>query len=111
MGSTTTDIIALEEGAVANEGYTDAERLLTGELIYTGFITTFLFGVAASAPVRGKLTPLMNEYFASIADVHRILGVLDESRRQAPVGGRQGKDRRRFDRPAGPHGRPGRRRV
>ncbi|TJV88272.1 MAG: hypothetical protein E5X84_27295, partial [Mesorhizobium sp.] len=38
----------------------------------------FLFGVASSAPVRGRLTPLMNEYFASIADAHRILGVLDE---------------------------------
>jgi probable H4MPT-linked C1 transfer pathway protein len=79
MGSTTTDIIALKAGAVANEGYTDAERLLTGELVYTGFTRTFLFGIASSAPVRGKLTPLMNEYFASIADAHRILGVLDEA--------------------------------
>lgn len=79
MGSTTTDIIALEAGSVANEGYTDAERLLTGELVYTGFTRTFLFGVASSAPVRGRLTPLMNEYFASIADAHRILGVLDEA--------------------------------
>ena len=52
--------------------------MLSGELVYTGFTRTFLFGVASSAPVRGRLTPLMNEYFASIADVHRILGVLDE---------------------------------
>lgn len=79
MGSTTTDIIPLEAGEVANEGYTDAERLLTGELVYTGFTRTFLFAVASSAPVRGRLTPLMNEYFASMADAHRILGVLDET--------------------------------
>jgi len=79
MGSTTTDIVAIKGGAVANRGYADAERLLTGELVYTGFTRTFLFGVASSAPVRGGLTPLMNEYFASIADVHRILGVLDEA--------------------------------
>lgn len=79
MGSTTTDIIAVKGGVVANEGYTDAERLFTGELVYTGFTRTFLFGVASSAPVRGRLTPLMNEYFASIADVHRILGVLEEA--------------------------------
>ena len=78
MGSTTTDIIPIRDGAVASEGYTDAERLLTGELVYTGFTRTFLFGVASSAPVRGRLTPLMNEYFASIADAHRIMGVLDE---------------------------------
>lgn len=79
MGSTTTDIIPVRGGVVANEGYSDAERLMTGELVYTGFTRTFLFGVASQAPVRGRLTPLMNEYFASIADVHRILGVLDEA--------------------------------
>jgi (4-(4-[2-(gamma-L-glutamylamino)ethyl]phenoxymethyl)furan-2-yl)methanamine synthase len=78
MGSTTTDLLAVSGGAVANQGYTDAERLLTGELVYTGFTRTFLFGVASSAPVRGRITPLMNEYFASMADVHRILGVLEE---------------------------------
>jgi probable H4MPT-linked C1 transfer pathway protein len=79
MGSTTTDILAVKDKIVANKGYTDAERLLTGELVYTGFTRTFLFGVACSAPVRGRLTPLMNEYFASMADAHRILGVLDEA--------------------------------
>lgn len=78
MGSTTTDILATKDGAVANHGYTDAERLLSGELVYTGFTRTFLFGIAASAPVQGRSTPLMNEYFASIADVHRIMGVLNE---------------------------------
>jgi probable H4MPT-linked C1 transfer pathway protein len=79
MGSTTTDILALQKGTVANDGYTDAERLLTGELVYTGFTRTFLFGIASSAPVRGRMSPLMNEYFASMADAHRILGMLDEA--------------------------------
>ena len=79
MGSTTTDLIAIRDGKVANEGYSDSERLLTGELVYTGFTRTSLFGVASSAPVRGRLTPLMNEYFASMADAHRIMGVLDEA--------------------------------
>lgn len=78
MGSTTTDIIPIAGGAVVNDGYSDAERLLSGELVYTGFTRTFLFAIASQAPVRGRLTPLMNEYFASMADVHRILGVLDE---------------------------------
>lgn len=79
MGSTTTDILAVAEGKVANRGYADGERLLTGELVYTGFTRTFLFGVAQSAPVEGRISPLMNEYFASMADAHRILGVLDEA--------------------------------
>ncbi|WP_245450977.1 hydantoinase/oxoprolinase family protein [Borborobacter arsenicus] len=79
MGSTTTDILATRKGAVEHHGYTDAERLATGELVYTGFTRTPLMGVASNAPIRGRLTPLMNEYFASMADVQRILGALDES--------------------------------
>ena len=73
------------EGKVCNAGYTDAERLASGELVYTGFTRTFLFGVASSAPVRGRLTPLMNEYFASMADAHRILEVLDEADDKHPA--------------------------
>ena len=80
MGSTTTDIIALEATARSPTTATPTPSgCSTGELVYTGFTRTFLFGVASSAPVRGRLTPLMNEYFASMADAHRILGVLDEA--------------------------------
>ena len=78
MGSTTTDLVALAGGRPVNRGFSDAERLAAGELIYTGFSRSLLFSVAAEAPVRGRLTPLMNEYFAAMADVHRVLGVLDE---------------------------------
>ena len=38
MGSTTTDIIPIVAGAVAARGYTDAERLATGELAYAGLV-------------------------------------------------------------------------
>jgi probable H4MPT-linked C1 transfer pathway protein len=84
MGSTTTDLIATTGGVVANEGYTDAERLESGELVYTGFTRTMLFALARFAPVRSGMTPLMNECFASMADVHRILGVLDEKDDKLP---------------------------
>ena len=52
MGSTTTDLIAIRDGAVANRGYSDAERLLTGELVYTGFTRSYplrrgIFGAGA----------------------------------------------------------------
>ncbi|TGV51030.1 hypothetical protein EN803_40575, partial [Mesorhizobium sp. M2D.F.Ca.ET.160.01.1.1] len=42
MGSTTTDIIAVRNAAVTNDGYTDARWLLTGEFGYIGFTRTFL---------------------------------------------------------------------
>jgi len=78
MGSTTTDLIAVADGKVANIGYTDAERLQSGELVYAGFVRSFPFAFTSRAPVRGKFSPLMNEYFATMADVHRVLGVLQE---------------------------------
>ena len=78
MGSTTTDIIPVIDGRISARGYSDAERLATGELVYTGASRTFLMAVARQVPFRGTPTPLMNEYFASMADVHRIRGELPE---------------------------------
>lgn len=91
MGSTTTDILAFKAGELANEGYTDAERLLTGELVYTGFARSALIGIAALVPVQGRMTPLMNEYFANTADLGRILGTLDEADDKYPSADRQAK--------------------
>ncbi len=76
LGSTTTDIIPIVGGAVAARGYTDSERLGAGELVYTGLVRGFVMATAVRAPVRGIWTPLINENFATMADVHRILGTL-----------------------------------
>jgi (4-(4-[2-(gamma-L-glutamylamino)ethyl]phenoxymethyl)furan-2-yl)methanamine synthase len=91
MGSTTTDILAFKDSRLANIGYTDAERLLSGELVYTGFARSALIGIAALVPVRGTMTPLMNEYFANTADIARILGTLDEADDKYPSADRQPK--------------------
>jgi probable H4MPT-linked C1 transfer pathway protein len=79
MGSTTTDLVPIVAGRVAARGYTDAERLASGELVYGGATRTFLMALAQRVPFRGGWTPVMNEYFASIADVYRILGALPEA--------------------------------
>ena len=79
MGSTTTDLVPIAGGRVAARGYTDAERLASGELVYTGATRTFLMALAQRVPFRGGWTPVMNEYFASMADVHRILGAMPET--------------------------------
>jgi len=76
MGSTTTDLVPIVARRVAARGYDDAGRLTAGELVYTGATRTFLMAVAGRVPFRGAWTPVMNEYFASMADVHRILGEL-----------------------------------
>lgn len=85
MGSTTTDLIPIADGAVASRGYRDWERLREGELVYTGLTRTFLMSVCERVPFGGRWIPLMNEYFASMADVHRVLGELDEAVDQHPA--------------------------
>ncbi|MGH6822959.1 MAG: hydantoinase/oxoprolinase family protein, partial [Methylocella sp.] len=74
MGSTTTDIIRVADGRPASLGYTDAERLAHGELVYSGLARSFLMAGPKLVPFAGQWTPLMNEWFATMADVHRILG-------------------------------------
>jgi probable H4MPT-linked C1 transfer pathway protein len=76
MGSTTTDLIPIVQGRPAALGTTDSERLAHGELVYTGLSRTFLMAGPKLVPFEGRWTPLMNEWFADMADVHRILGQL-----------------------------------
>ncbi|MBV9629216.1 MAG: H4MPT-linked C1 transfer pathway protein, partial [Xanthobacteraceae bacterium] len=70
LGSTTTDIIPIAHGRVAAHGYTDAERLVTGELIYAGLVRGFVMATADRAPFAGQWTSLINENFANMADVY-----------------------------------------
>jgi probable H4MPT-linked C1 transfer pathway protein len=78
MGSTTTDVVPIRDGNVAARGYTDAQRLAAGELAYTGLVRGFVMASADRAPFKGSWTPLINENFANMADVYRILGSLPE---------------------------------
>lgn len=78
MGSTTTDLIPIRQGCVAAVGENDAERLACGELAYAGFSRGAPQAYASRAPIDGQWTPLVNEAFASMADVRRTLGDLPE---------------------------------
>ena len=76
VGSTTTDIVPIAGGRVAATGYNDLERLVAGELVYTGVLRTNLAAIAPRVPVRGAWCPVASEYFAISADVHLVLGRL-----------------------------------
>jgi probable H4MPT-linked C1 transfer pathway protein len=78
MGSTTTDIVPVVGATIAARGYTDAERLSAGELVYTGLVRGFVMATAERAPFAGQWTTLIKENFANMADVHRILGTLPD---------------------------------
>jgi (4-(4-[2-(gamma-L-glutamylamino)ethyl]phenoxymethyl)furan-2-yl)methanamine synthase len=76
VGSTTTDLIPVSDGVPVSEGYTDAERLTTGELVYTGVVRTPVMALAQRVPFLGKVTGVVAEHFATIADVYRLLDCL-----------------------------------
>lgn len=78
IGSTTTDILLLKDGKVLAQGYTDYQRLISRELIYTGIVRTAVMAVAQTASDQGEEIGLMAEYFATMADVYRVTGELNE---------------------------------
>lgn len=84
VGSTTTDLIPVQGGRVHARGEADAERLAAGELLYTGIVRTPVMALAPRVPFAGAWVPLMAEYFATAADVHRICGGLPEGADQHP---------------------------
>ncbi len=85
MGSTTTDIIPIRGGALAAQGADDAGRLAHGELAYTGLLRGRPGAFTPLAPVAGRWTPLVDEAFATMADVHRTLGNIPEGADLAPT--------------------------
>ena len=78
MGSTTTDLIPIKGAQVAARGYSDAERMAHGELVYAGVVRSFLMAGLTLVPFAGRWVPLMNEWFANASDVYRILGTLPD---------------------------------
>lgn len=79
IGSTTTDVVVVQDGRVSARGRTDAERLSAGELVYTGVVRTPVMALADAVPFAGDWVPLMAEYFATTADVYRLTGQLPEA--------------------------------
>lgn len=70
IGSTTTDITPIVGGAVVAEGRTDPDRLLRGELLYTGALRTPVFAVVRQVPLWGRWCPVAAELFATMQDVY-----------------------------------------
>ena len=77
-GSTTTDLIPIDDGLPVPEGRTDVERLLHGELVYTGVRRTPLCAVAAAVPFRDRWCPLAAELFATTLDIGLLTGEIPE---------------------------------
>lgn len=78
MGSTTTDVIPLCESGPCPAGLTDSERLVSGELVYTGVERTPVSAIVQRLPWRGGSCPVASELFATAADAYLLLGDIPE---------------------------------
>jgi probable H4MPT-linked C1 transfer pathway protein len=72
IGSTTTDIVPLNDGKLSTHAVTDYERLCSGELVYSGVVRTPLMSVADHCYFAGQRVSIMAEHFATTADVYRL---------------------------------------
>ncbi len=80
IGSTTCDIIPLHNGRPVAQGRTDPERLISGELVYTGVQRSPVCAVIDRVGWLSQKTacPLAQEVFATTWDVYLLLGDLPE---------------------------------
>lgn len=76
IGTTTTDIIPIAGNKVCAMGRNDPERLLNGELVYTGAVRTPVEAVVRAVPLAGGLSGVSAEGFALMGDVHLWRGDL-----------------------------------
>ena len=92
IGSTTTDLVAFRAGRVVTRARTDAQRLASGELVYHGVVRTPLCALAQRIDWRGTPHNVMNELYATMADVYRLTGELDPAHDQHPSADQDVKD-------------------
>lgn len=78
VGSTTTSIIPIINRKIAAKGKTDLEKLLNGELVYTGALRTNVAAIVNYIPIREGKARISSELFAQSGDVHLLLNHIKE---------------------------------
>jgi (4-(4-[2-(gamma-L-glutamylamino)ethyl]phenoxymethyl)furan-2-yl)methanamine synthase len=77
VGTTSADLIPVVNGKVVALGRTDPERLLSGELVYTGALRTPAEAIVSHVPLWDGHARVAADGFALIGDAHMWLGRLD----------------------------------
>ena len=85
IGTTSTDIVPIIDGDVAATGWTDPDRLASGELVYTGAVRTPVEAIAPHVPYGDGEAGLSAEGFALAGDVHVWRGDLTPADYTAPT--------------------------
>ena len=78
VGSTSTSIIPIVNSKVVTMGKTDLDKLVCGELVYTGSLRTNLAAIVQSVPIKRGVAGVSSEVFALSGDIHLVLGHISE---------------------------------
>jgi len=93
VGSTSTSIIPVIDGRVSAAGKNDLEKLMVGELVYTGSLRTNVAAIVSSVPLREGTARVSSELFAQSGDVHLVLGNISEDEYTTETADGRGKTR------------------
>ena len=91
VGSTSTSIIPVIDGRIAAKGKNDLDKLICGELVYTGSLRTNVAAIVQSIPVHDDIAGVASELFALSADVHLVLGKITEKQYTCDTADGRGK--------------------
>ncbi|MCH8101707.1 MAG: hypothetical protein IIB28_00970 [Chloroflexi bacterium] len=93
IGSTTRDIIPLVNGKTVARGENDTQRLVCGELIYTGVERSPICGILQSVQYHGTCCGVAQEWFATTRDAYLLLGDLPEDANDRQTADGRGADK------------------
>ncbi|MCL2359869.1 MAG: H4MPT-linked C1 transfer pathway protein [Nitrososphaerota archaeon] len=79
VGSTSTSIIPIINRHTAARGKTDLDKLICGELVYTGSLRTNVATIVHSIPTKNGVASVSSELFALSGDVHLVLENISET--------------------------------
>ena len=91
IGSTTTTIIPVINGRVNVRGRTDPEKLIVGELVYTGALRANVATIVDKVPYKGYFARVSFERFALTGDVHLVLGYISSEEYTSETADGRGK--------------------
>ncbi len=92
VGSTSASIIPIVEAQVVAKGKTDLDKLICGELVYSGSLRTNVAAIVHSVPIKGGVAGVASELFALSADVHLVLGNISEKQYTCETADGRGKN-------------------
>jgi probable H4MPT-linked C1 transfer pathway protein len=93
IGSTSTSIIPVTNCKISAQGKTDLDKLVCGELVYTGSLRTNLAAIVQSVPIKGADANVSSELFALSGDIHLILGNITDEQYTSETADGRGKTR------------------